>query len=387
MDDKTQKERLEQELRFLKESFEAEVISKEEFEKGKDRIEKKLKEIQSTEIKQVSEETKEQIEAPKKEEATQKQPEKIRLKVIQNETEEHQYFEQSEKIEQKETQKQSISQEPKKKSKFFKYAVVFIILVLIAFFSYSLLKGSMSKSQEKTTQVKFVAACNSDEDCKREGKEGFCLSPGAKDAKCEFKDGQKTNVLVLNDKTNCFNCDTQRVISILEDWFGPLNVKEFDYNSAEGKNLTERFDVKTLPMYVFNENITNKPNYAKLQKIFIKKGGNYILSDDVAGSSFYPKRENIPNKLDLLVISGDNTSLKAENNLKEFLESFKEVKFDRHLSDDNLAKELGIKNFPAFLVNNRVKFSGVLAAETIKENFCKLNKLPECEKSLSKSLV
>ena len=34
MDDKTQKERLEQELRFLRESFEAEVISKDEFEKG-----------------------------------------------------------------------------------------------------------------------------------------------------------------------------------------------------------------------------------------------------------------------------------------------------------------------------------------------------------------
>ncbi|MBS3097116.1 hypothetical protein J4480_06815, partial [Candidatus Woesearchaeota archaeon] len=46
MDDKTQKERLEQELRFLKESFEAEVISKEEFEKGKDRVEKKLGDIE-----------------------------------------------------------------------------------------------------------------------------------------------------------------------------------------------------------------------------------------------------------------------------------------------------------------------------------------------------
>ena len=61
MDDKTQKERLEQELRFLKESFEAEVISKEEFEKGKDRIEKKIKEIHSTEKKQVVETIKEQI--------------------------------------------------------------------------------------------------------------------------------------------------------------------------------------------------------------------------------------------------------------------------------------------------------------------------------------
>ena len=46
MDDNNQKERLEQELRFLKESFEAEVISKEECEKGKERVENKLKDIE-----------------------------------------------------------------------------------------------------------------------------------------------------------------------------------------------------------------------------------------------------------------------------------------------------------------------------------------------------
>src|SRR3989338_5677713 len=40
--DASQKDRLEQELRFLKESFDAEVISNEEFEKGKERVEKKL---------------------------------------------------------------------------------------------------------------------------------------------------------------------------------------------------------------------------------------------------------------------------------------------------------------------------------------------------------
>src|SRR3989344_3932827 len=45
MDDRSQKDRLEQELRFLKESFEAEVISKEEFDKGKERIERKLNEL------------------------------------------------------------------------------------------------------------------------------------------------------------------------------------------------------------------------------------------------------------------------------------------------------------------------------------------------------
>ena len=52
---KNQRYRLEQELKFLKESFEAEVISKEEFEKGKNRIEEKLKEIQSA-AKEISDE-------------------------------------------------------------------------------------------------------------------------------------------------------------------------------------------------------------------------------------------------------------------------------------------------------------------------------------------
>jgi hypothetical protein len=40
----SQAERLKKELRFLKESYEAGIISEEEFKKGKDRIEKRLAE-------------------------------------------------------------------------------------------------------------------------------------------------------------------------------------------------------------------------------------------------------------------------------------------------------------------------------------------------------
>ena len=86
MDDKPQRERLEQELRFLKESFEADVISREEFEKGKDRVERKLKEIKAAE--------KEANPQPKEEQKNdaaieQKSGEKIKLKVIQDEEEHH----------------------------------------------------------------------------------------------------------------------------------------------------------------------------------------------------------------------------------------------------------------------------------------------------------
>ena len=154
MDGKTQKERLEQELRFLKESFEAEVISREEFEKGKDRLEKKLVEIKSNEKERYKDESIQQSNqkqehhetAEKDELLINKEGEKIKLKVIQDEdvnNEEGELLqitsESREKTQQAspEEPKSTPIQEPKKESRFFKYAVIFVILALVIFFYYS----------------------------------------------------------------------------------------------------------------------------------------------------------------------------------------------------------------------------------------------------------
>ncbi len=430
MDNKTQKERLEQELRFLNESFEAEVISKDEFQKGKDRIEKKLKEIQSQE-KPVSKEPEEALEKQEPEEQKEEQikeeeekqelkeeQEKEQISKEQEKSEEIKYEpsepaeeekisletkaeaekDEEEKIEEEreaeEKAEETIQEEPAmeiseekedKKDKFFKYAVVFVVLALIIYFSYFFLKSEKAAPENKS--LTFVAACSSDNDCRQEGKEGSCLNPGTKNAKCEFKEIQKTNVVVLNDRKSCFNCDTSRVLNILEDLFGAINIEEIDYNTDDGKALAERFGAGLLPMYILDENITNKPKFEQFKQIFAKKDNSYVLSEDAAGSTLYFKRDNVPDKLDLFVISGDSAGIRTEKNLKEFLDEFKDVKFDKHLSNDQLTQELKIKTFPAFLINNRVKFGGVQTAETIKENFCKLNKLEACGKNLSKSLV
>ncbi len=353
MDDKTQKERLEQELRFLKESFDAEVISKEEFEKGKDRIEKKLKEIQNQAKEQISEEPQPETVAEKQEKA-EEAPKAKEAEKVQGGGEE--YFESAEIKEEKEhfEKPKEATKEEKKENKFFKYAAVFVVLVLAAFFLYSFLKGDIQKPEEKLTTL---------------------------------KEAEKTNVIILNDRKSCFNCDTERILSILEGWFGALNAEEIDYSTDKGRNLAERFDAKTLPVYILDENITKKPEFGQFRQIFIKKDNKYILSDDAAASTFYFRRENVPSKLDLFVLVGDSSSIKAEKNLEEFLKAFKEVKFERHSPTDKLAQELEIKIFPTFLVNNRIKFSGMHSAGTIKNNFCRLNKLDACKQSLSRSLI
>ena len=397
MDDKNQREKLEQELSFLKESFDAEVISKEEFEKGRNRVEAKLKEInqskngnsdgqKQSEEKQEPEKTDQAISANNEE--------KIKLRVIQDEDGEHDHYEpvklniakssNSDKVLIEEKRPESDGQ--KKESKFFKYAVVFLVLALIIFFSYSLLKADKDVTA-KTGELKFIAACSSNNDCSREGNIGTCLEPGTKSARCEFRSIVKTRVLVLNDRKNCFNCDSQRVLGILEGWFGPLDSREIDYNTSEGKKLAETIDAKLLPTYILDENITKKPAFEQYSQAFSKKNNNFVLSDNAAGSTLYFRRENVPNNLDLFVISGDSASAKAENNLKEFLDNFKVAKFEKHSSNDQIAHELGIKTFPAFLVNNRVRFSGIQTAETIKEDYCSLNQDESCKKILSKNLI
>ena len=163
-------------------------------------------------------------------------------------------------------------------------------MLLVLYFSYSLLKEN--KAHEKTKESNL------------------------------FVEPQETkvNVVVLNDRKNCFNCDTKRVLGILESWFGALSVKEIEYNSEQGRKLAEKFDAKLLPTYIADENVTKKPEFEKFKRAFVKKENSYVLNYGAAGSALYIRRDNVPNKLDLFVIPEDESSIKAEKNLKEFFD-------------------------------------------------------------------
>ncbi len=398
MDEKTQKERLEQELRFLKESLEAEVISKEEFEKGRERIEKKLHEIGHPIAKIEEEDPKKDEETGNTEEAKPKEPEKSaeakaapeKIEPINEEKIQLNVLQDDEFFEEAHTENQDVYQihEPghKKDKKngamFFKYGALIIILALVAFLSYAIIN-----SNEPSNETKLVAACNSNNDCQKDGQTGTCANPGLKDAKCEFAADERIKVTVLNDRKDCFNCDPQRVLNILQSWFGDLNANEIDYNSNEGKKIADEFDFKLLPAYILEESTAQKPAFEQYKQVFVKKSSSYVLTDDAAASVLYASRQNTPATLDLFVIAGDASTARAEKNLKEFLDAFPNVKFEKHFSADNITKELGIRSFPTFLINSRNKFSGAQPADIIKNNFCSLNKVAECSKTLTKSLV
>ncbi|MBI1935041.1 hypothetical protein HYS31_01240 [Candidatus Woesearchaeota archaeon] len=373
MDEKTPKERLEQELRFLKESLEAEVIGKEEFEKGKERIEKKLKEIDSKEgndggkidyspepIDGVQEKSDAgPAKADNSESLVIKEQNKIKLKVIRDESQEH-----SEERRPEVHEQESNANEPKEekgKNRLFKYFLAFILVVAVLAFAYYLIDSNKPVAGETEREMDQAGQ--------------------------QTQKSQKINVIILNARKECFNCDTKRILDILTGWFGPISAAEVDYGSVKGQELSKSLNIKLLPAYILDSNITTTQSFEKYSKLFLKKGDLYMLADDAAASTFYLQREPIPNKLDLFVIGNDAASSKAEANLREFLENFKGVQFQIYHSNDSFTKDLGIKSFPTFLVNNRIRFSGIQPAETIKTNFCSINKIEGCEKELSKSLV
>ena len=110
-----EKEKLEKELEFLKESFESEVISEEEYISGKERIEKHLNELKNKE--QESEERKEYAEGiaeEKKIEAAKKTEKKKKIK--KNTKKEKEEFEEKPEEaaeEEKEIEKEEIEEETK----------------------------------------------------------------------------------------------------------------------------------------------------------------------------------------------------------------------------------------------------------------------------------
>ncbi|HLC50453.1 MAG TPA: hypothetical protein VJI97_03415, partial [Candidatus Nanoarchaeia archaeon] len=165
----SQKDRLEQELRFLKESFEAEVISKEEFEKGKERIEKKLSFLKTEKVAEPApaepvdakeEANKQENDSSVKENFSVQQEEsqsneenakKSEIKIIEEPKKASSEEIHEEKLSAQETAYEKKSDKPKS-SRLFKYGIIFAVLVLILFFSYNALKNDGSAEEIKVKQ-------------------------------------------------------------------------------------------------------------------------------------------------------------------------------------------------------------------------------------------
>jgi len=414
----TEKEKLEEELKLLKESLDLNVITNEEFENAKLIIEGKLKELNVTEQKETDVKEggtiKEDQKPEEKEEITKESEpekkstgEKIEIKELkesdikkedikhegtreedkQEEKPEEEFkAEEAEIVEEAEKEEETAKHEKKSNKKIIAYVAIILLLGFVS--GYFFFSGKSVPSVEIPAEsIRLIVACSLDEECGREGSIGICNNPGKENAECEYIEDMEIKLTVLHNK-DCFNCDTGRVLSILNSFFPSIDTVNIDFETEEGKEAIIRYKIIALPAYILNSSIVEAYNYPKFFNAFNKVGSSYVMKTTVANSNYYLDREEISNKLDIFLKTGVVSSSKAEDNLKEFLEAFDgQVDFEKYNADSKIVKELGINTFPTFLINNKIKFGGVQAADKIRDNFCQVNSVTPCAFSLSKSLI
>jgi len=396
-----QKLRLEEELRFLKESLEAEVITEEEYEKGKQRIEKKISELSGNGITKEPEKQEPIKTEPTQQSEPQKEPAENE---VQKEPEN--LHKEKEDIQTKTEEKQTNNVGPSEthdsdeKSVTKKLTSAIVILVILALF-YFLVRGCTSDNieDELTSPVELeqvivepiepeevAIVCSSDSECSEEGKIGTCTNPGSQDSVCEFIEPVETNLMVINDD-NCIACKPGRMLQIVKEFFPGATVNYLDYNS--NKNIISDLGINVLPAYVFDSNVGEALEFDNFKRALIKIGDNYIIKPTASGSNYFFQRPLIVNKVDLFILPGKEEDIRA--NIQEVFSLFNgKINFTEHIIDENekntLKEELFITTYPTFLVNNQVKFSGILPPNTIKEKICEVNYLEECKEELSKSI-
>lgn len=101
-----------------------------------------------------------------------------------------------------------------------------------------------------------------------------------------FEAGEKTwvaysepavTVKVVSDE-NCAECDPAEVLVWLRRVSPTISAEKINFDSEEGKNLIEKFSLKTLPAFIFSNSVTKTEFYAQAQMIFSEKENQYELN-------------------------------------------------------------------------------------------------------------
>ncbi|MDI6777950.1 MAG: thioredoxin domain-containing protein [Patescibacteria group bacterium] len=90
------------------------------------------------------------------------------------------------------------------------------------------------------------------------------------------------NVQVLSDN-KCEACDPTEPLKWMKRVIPTMLAKKVEIDSPEGKEIVEKYKVKTVPAFVFGENITKTDVYAQAQAIFTKVDSAYVMNTEQVG--------------------------------------------------------------------------------------------------------
>ncbi len=90
------------------------------------------------------------------------------------------------------------------------------------------------------------------------------------------------NLQVLTD-SKCEACDPTEPLKWMKRVIPTMLAKKVEMDSPEGKALMEKFKVKSIPAFIFDENVTKTDVYAQAQAIFTKTDSSYVMDTEQVG--------------------------------------------------------------------------------------------------------
>ena len=157
-----------------------------------------------------------------------------------------------------------------------------------------------------------IPECASDADCTEEqGMIGVCNNPNQANAFCTYEEPVEVDFIVLTaDDCTGDACDTTRVVQITQQYFLGAKKKEVDVDSAEGKQLVEKYNIEVVPAYLFDASLADTRTWktmTSIQSSFEKIDDKYKLLDKATGATHFVSEEARQKFYDAIgVVLGDN---------------------------------------------------------------------------------
>jgi len=117
---------------------------------------------------------------------------------------------------------------------------------------------------------------------------------------CDTIEPEPVVELTIVTEEGCEHCVTQDMVETLSSILPKVNATTVNYDSEEGQRIMQKFSMKTVPLFVFDESIKESGGYSSLSPYLNEIEGELNLN--TAPVSFV-ERDYIENKLNLFVMS------------------------------------------------------------------------------------
>lgn len=87
--------------------------------------------------------------------------------------------------------------------------------------------------------------------------------------------------VISDDK--CDKCDPSEVLVWFRRMIPTISAQKIDYNSRQGKQLISQFNIKTLPAFIFDQDVDKTDLYIQAKKLFKPKNNEFMLDAQKLG--------------------------------------------------------------------------------------------------------